>query len=261
MKLIKWAKEHKIRIGIIAIVLFLFPILIVHSLFTITSPCKWLIANWTAGDVLVYCGEVFGAVATIIAIIFTIIFTQENQQIERKLSIKPHIQTEHRPIYNSDKLMGLVNNRALFVTYPIDEREIIGSSYELPYFLRESEKKDPEKEILKTLDSLRKFYIIQYTISNAGAGNALNLSFTIDANPVIPPFSLTVNDTKIFVIILKAELLKDIRRSIQIKHVFQDVASIAKYEQHETITLLKEDNGMLKLSQHLNDLLSQPQEI
>lgn len=261
VKLIKWAEEHKAWVGIMAIVLFLFPILVVHSLFKIIAPCDWFIANWTAGDVLVYCGEVFGAVATIVAIIFTIVFTQENQKVERKLSIKPHLQTEDRRIYNSDILMGLVANRALFVIYPLDESEIIGSSYELPYFLKESEMKNPQREILKTLDFLRNNYIIQYTISNAGAGNALNISFTIDGTPVIPPFSLAVNDTKVFVIILKEELLKDIRRSIRLKHVFQDVASIAKYEQHETITLFKEDNGTLNSSQHLNDVLSQPKEI
>lgn len=261
VKLIKWVKEHKIWAGIIAIGLFLLPILIVHSLFKLTAPCNWLVANWSAGEVLDYCGNVLGATATITAIILTIIFTQENQKGERRLSIKPHLQTEYQPIFNRDKAMEQVAKSAIFVMYPHDEGESIGSSYQPPYFLKESEKKEPEREILNTLNLNRTYYIILYTISNVGAGNALNLSFTINDRHIVPPFSLTVSDTKVFVILLKAELLKDKTRSLRFKYEYQDVASIAHYEQHETIVLLEEDNGSLNSRQQMNDVISQPKEI
>ncbi|MDR3585545.1 MAG: hypothetical protein P4L59_09490 [Desulfosporosinus sp.] len=119
MKLIKWAKEHKIKVGVIVIILFLLPILIVHSLFKITASCNWLVANWTAGDILVYSGELLGATAAISAIILTIIFTQENQKSERQLSIKPHLQTEHQPIFKLDKAKEQVANRAIFIVFPL----------------------------------------------------------------------------------------------------------------------------------------------
>lgn len=261
MKLIKWAKEHKIWTVIIAIALFLFPILIVHSLFKIAAPCKWLAANWTAGEVLVYFGAVLGAAATITVIILTIIFTQENQKAERKLSIKPHLQTEYQPIFNRDKAIEQVANRAVFVLFPHNEFEGIGSTYEPPYLLKKSEEKDPQREILSTLNFSRKYYIIKYTVSNVGAGNALNLSFTINDKLVIPPFSLSVSDSKVFVILLNAELLKDKTRSLHFKYEYQDCASIAQYEQHETIVLFEEDNGSLNSRQQMNGLISQPKEI
>ena len=263
MNLIKWAKEHKIWVGIIVIILVLLPILIVHSLFKITAPCNWLVANnWTAGDVLVYIGEVLGAVATISAIILTIIFTQENQKNERKLSIKPHLHAEHQPIFKTDRVKEQVANRAIFIVFPLNESENVTSSYEPPYILtksNEDQQKDPIREILTTLDFCRKYYVLQYTISNVGAGNALNLIFKINDKPVIQPFSLTVNNTKTFVVLFKAELL-DKPCSIQFKYDYQDVASIARYEQQETIVLFREDNSSLNISQQIDKVLSQPKE-
>lgn len=261
VKRINWIIEHKIWAGMIGFGLFLLPILMVHTLFKISAPCKWLVPNWTAGDVLLYCGAVLGASATILAIILTIIFTQKNQKDERRLSIKPHLQTEHQPIFNTDKAISQVSNKAVFVIFPHNESESIGSTYEPPYILRKPEETAKEREIISVLDFSRRYYIIQYTLSNVGAGSALNMSFTIDDKVVIPPFSLRVNDAKVFVIILKAELLKETTRSLRFKYEYQDVASIAQYEQHETIVLFKEGNGSLNSRQLTKDVISQPREI
>jgi len=65
MKLMNWLKEHNSYSLTIAIVVFLLPIFIVHILFKISAFSKWTIANWTAGEVLGYCGEVLGAAATL----------------------------------------------------------------------------------------------------------------------------------------------------------------------------------------------------
>ncbi len=261
MNLIKWTKDHKIWAAITVIALFFLPILIVHSLFEITAPCEWLVADWKAGEILAYCGAVLGAAVTITAVVLTIITTQENQKGERKLSIKPHLQTGHQPVFDSEKAIAQVANRAIFVVYPHDENEGISSSYEPPYLLRKSVNNDLTREIISVLDFSRRCYIIQYNVSNVGAGNAVNMSFTINDEAFIQPFSLTVNDTKVFVILLKAELLKDKTRSIGFKFKYQDVASMARYEQHETIILLAEDNGSLNSSQNMNDVISEPKEI
>lgn len=237
------------------------PIIIVHSLFEITAPYNWLVANWKAGEVLGYCGTVLGAATTITAVVLTIIFTQENQKGERKLSIKPRLQTEYQPIFDREKAIKQVTNRAVFVEYPFDEKEGISNSYDLPYLLKKFEKKNSTDEIINGLDFSRRCYIIQYNVSNVGAGNAVNLFFTIDNNTVMPPFSLTANNTKVFVIILKAELLKDNTRPIHFKFKYEDVASIARYEQNEKIILLADDNGFLNSSQNMNDVISVPVEI
>jgi len=202
--------------------------------------------------------------SNIIAIILTIIFTQENQKRERKLSIKPHLQTEYHPIFNTEKAKKLVSDRAIFIMYSHDENdesEIISSTYEPPYLLQKSKTEDPQKNIIRELAYWRKYYITKYSVSNVGAGNALNLSFTINNKPVISPFSLTVNGTKVFVIIFKAELLKEKERPLYFKFEYQDVASIAKYNQHETIILFASDNGSLNSKQDMNNIISQPEEM
>jgi len=76
------------------------------------------------------------------------------------------------------------------------------------------------------------------------------------------PFYFTVhNNTKVFVIIFKAELLKNKTRSIEFKFEFTDVASMAKYEQHETITLFMTEYGTMTSYQNTDDVISQPKEI
>jgi len=149
-------------------------------------------------------------------------------------------------MFHSDKAIERVANKVIFVVYPYDKSERIASSYE---------------PILNVLDFNREYYIIQYTILNVGAGNALNLSFKTNDKPVIPPFAQAVSDTKVFVILLKVELLKGKKRSLCFKYEYQDVASIEQYEQHETIVLIEEDNGSLNSTQQMNDIISQPEEI
>ena len=263
----KWLTELKKRYMISAgVALFLLPILVVHVLFKIPAPCKWLVANWTAGDILVYSGEVLGAAATILAIILTITFTLENQEDERKqsmanqknerkLSIKPQLHTENEPIFEIAKAIEQVANRAIYIEMFSPESETFCTSFKPPYILTKySKEKDP--------DFWQKYYIIQYTISNVGAGNALKLTFTInDINPGIPPFAVMVNNTRVFVIILRAESLKEESRSFQFRYEYQDIASIARYEQQETIVLFKEADGSLNSRQDINDVISQPKVI
>lgn len=261
LKIIKWIKEHKIWTVTISLVVILLPIVIVHILFKVPAPFEWLVANWKAGEILGYFGNVLGAVATIIAIVLTILFTQENQKSERKLSIKPHLQTEYQPIFNLDTAIEQ-KKQAVFIEYPFDKNENIGSTYDPPYILEKYNKKeDPESSILHKLEFLRSYYIIKFTLRNVGAGNAVNLTFTLNDKPVVTPFSLIVSDKMVFVIIFKAELIQDTTRYLNLKYVYQDVASIARYEQHETIILKKEKDGILNSGRNVNDVISQPEEI
>jgi hypothetical protein len=174
LKVIKWIKEHKILTVTIALIMSLLPIVIVHILFKIPAPFEWVVPNWNAGEILGYFGNALGAVTTITAIVITILFTQENQKSERKLSIKPHLQTEYQPIFNLDTAIEQKNNQAVFIEYPFDENEKIGSTYDPPYILEKyNRKKDPESEILNKLESYRSFYIIKFSIRNVGAGKGV----------------------------------------------------------------------------------------
>ncbi|WP_459195751.1 hypothetical protein [Wukongibacter baidiensis] len=259
MKLIKFINNHKIISIIIAIAIFIFPIIIVHALFKLTTHHKWLIAEWGAGDLLSYCGAVLGATATIVAIVLTITFTVENQKHERKLSIRPCLHTTYIPKYI--RMDTIVKERQIvYITYPLDEKEHIGSSHEPPYILEKAEE-DKVKGVLESLSFYRENYIIHYTISNVGAGNAINIKFTIDGKQIMKPFTLVANNSKEFIIILRSKLLNNRNRSIWFNFEYEDVASIGKYKQQEYIEFYLEDDGSLNTRQSLSNILSMPTDL
>lgn len=68
-------RKYLFILGALIIVL---PIAI-HFLFKQDFNIKWLYAEWSAGDVLGYCGTIIGALATIIAVYITIKHTKEEQ--------------------------------------------------------------------------------------------------------------------------------------------------------------------------------------
>ncbi len=260
VKFIKWIDEHKALSVLIALVLFFVPIIIVHILFKIIAPYKWLIADWNSGDILVYCGSMFGAVATIVAIILTIRFTEYNQKQERRLSSRPLLQTEN--LYCSkEKALEEKANLAIYITYPFNENNEIGSSREPQYVITKPQTQDKTKATMEGLYFARDYYLFQYNVKNVGAGNAAKLLFTIDKKPVMPPFSIAVNETKIFVVLLKAELIKDEERLIYFEFEFEDVASLAKYEQHEQLLFYKDKEEFLTSSQKMADIITMPREI
>lgn len=51
-----WVKKHKLLTVFIVLVLFITPLLIIHILFKSKSPNEWLVAEWSAGDLLGYVG-------------------------------------------------------------------------------------------------------------------------------------------------------------------------------------------------------------
>lgn len=262
MQLLELIKKHKVRTVLIIAAFFLLPILITHSLFKLNAPCELLRAEWSAGDLLGYWGSIFGAAATIIAVVLTIQFTLANQREERKLSIKPYLQSMYHPIYRIDDA-SKADGKTIFMTYPHqnDKEELISSSLETPYLLSKIKKDSTEEAIIDALGFVKEYYILHYSLSNVGAGNAIKISFTIDDKISIPAFSLAMNSDKNFIIILKATLLHEEKRIIRFAFTYEDAASIARYEQSENIILYSEDDQSLNTRQNLNDLITAPQEI
>lgn len=259
MKLIEWIEKHKVYTVLIAIGLFFLPIIITHILFKIKTPNNWLVADWSSDAILDYCGSLFGAIATVVAIIFTIRFTQNNQKNERKLSIKPFLQTEN---FDCTKEKALEEKAAIYITYPFNENGEIGSSREPQYVITKPKKQDLTSATAEQLDFSRKYYLIQYNVKNVGGGNAVKLLFTIDNKPAMPLFSIAVNEIKIFIILFRAELLKDKECSISFRFEFEDVASLAAYEQHEQILLYTDiDDGFLTSSQKMTDIITMPRDV
>lgn len=271
-RLLKFLSTHKKQAILIALGLILLPILIVHVLFKINGP-EWLRAEWFAGDLLSYFGAVLGTLATIVTIIVTIQLAVEGQQKElkmmredRKLSIKPHLQTSHSPLFSVDDAIGLEDKKTLFVTYPVNEKEIDkdgflpGCSLNVPYILKKYQKQSDDSGKIPRINFIHDFYILKYSLANVGAGNAINIQFLIENKPCFPAFSLVANSSRDFVFILKKGLIEDKSRNITFDFMYSDIASMGKYSQHETICFYVEKDGTLNYSQRIEDLISMPQE-
>lgn len=84
-KVLKWINEHK-RLSILMIVIIIFmPIVVIHFLFKIRTGYYLITAEWEAGDVLGYFGDVLSFVGTIILGYVAICQTQKANNISEKL--------------------------------------------------------------------------------------------------------------------------------------------------------------------------------
>lgn len=107
-KIVKWIQEHKkITIFLIGMCI-LAPILVIHFLFKIHSGYYWIEAEWEAGDVLGYFGDVLSFVGTVVLGYIAIAQTEKANQMNKELleieknRIKPCIDiisTEMSNIY------------------------------------------------------------------------------------------------------------------------------------------------------------------
>lgn len=79
--LIIWIKKNKVFFGLIIFLLFLVPLVLVHILFKINSNIKWLVAEWSAGDVLAY---VAGFEAFVGTVALGALALWQNQQINKQ---------------------------------------------------------------------------------------------------------------------------------------------------------------------------------
>lgn len=265
---------HKVRSCLIIIGAIILPMIFVHVLFQFSGP-SYLQAVWSAGDVLGYLGAILGAAATIVAIVITVQITaedrtddQQRQIKEQKLSIKPHFQTTHNPMFNKSDAAHLANGKTVFVTYPTTSRReddiSPGSTLDIPYLLKVSKSSKSSlkaDEIMEQISFTRDFYILKYTLENVGAGNAVNIQFRIDEMPLIPAFSLVVNTSKEFVFLFGKELVTNGEHRIVFDYEYSDVATMARYKQSEVISLFCEDDGALNSRQSMDDLISMPTEV
>jgi len=270
-RLLDFIVSHKIWSCLIGMGVILLPLLFVHIAFQFNGP-TYLQAVWSAGEVLGYLGAILGAAATIVAIVITVQITAEgraddhqHQMEERKLSMKPHFQTTHNPVFSKNEATQLANGKTVFVSYPaISGREddiTPGSTLDVPHLLKSKKSSIKAEEIHDQFSFTKDFYILKYVIENVGAGNAVNVQFCIDEMPFIPAFSLVVNTSKEFVFIFRKTLAANGEHRIVFDYEYSDVATMARYKQSEVISLFCEDDGALNSRQSMDDLISMPTEV
>ena len=225
---------------------------------------------WDAKDALAFYGSLLGAAATIFVLRMTILFTRENQKEERKLSVKPYLQTQMKVIENVDN--NFANKGLSFIDI---KKGIIKSQESIPSELSDliilwNRAIKSSKSSINTYDVLyarqateyfKSRHLILYEIKNCGAGNAISVEFRINDFKSFPNFCVTLNEPQKFVLIFNDELIEEKDFKINLTFVFTDICSLGTYIQTESIVLSKSDNSELFHSRLAENLLTEPKEI
>ncbi len=240
----------------------------INWIYEIPAPYSFLEMSWEAKDVLSFYGSLLGAVATIFALASTINFTVNNQKSERKLSIKPYLET-HK--YNYTEISKIPSDNVIFlniykglITYqgdiPDDIKDLLVEQERIKNYITVNALAEALFNV-KVDTFFKKKFVMLYEIENCGAGNAINVELKIGDMLPIQKFCITTNLPKKFVFILNDELLVNEKYELQIYITYSDIASLGKYCQEESFLFKRDGLGNLQTVQMEKDLLTAPKEI
>lgn len=273
-KMYAFGKKHrkiivKIILSFLLALFFVFGIpLVINHLYKKTATISIFAMEWEASDALSFYGSILGAAATIYVLQQTIQFTLRNQKEERRLAIKPYLETikyNHTDVteINDDGNIVFLSVTKNLIAYQGDLPDNIRSIRTREWKLLKGQQKDPFTQISLEREIAAYFanhYLLSYEIQNCGAGNAINVKFCIDGKSTIPGFCVTLGKTKKFLIVFNADLLDAGDCEMVFTLTYSDISSFGKYEQTERIKLYKE-NSIMKTKQTVGDLLTTPIEI
>lgn len=272
-----YLKQHPQKvlstIGWLAVILFFACVvpLIIDWAFKTPAPLPLFAVAWKVEDALSFYGSLLGAAATIFVLQRTIKFTVENQKDERKLSIKPYLETKK---YNytdvlkipADQDITYLNISKRGITYQGALPDDVMDLRILQARMKNQLTIDPFDQAtfdLRVETLMKTKYYLYYEVANCGAGNAINVHLYINNNPMLPSFCVTTDTPKKFMFILNSDLLDPGENEYTHKLLFtyDDIASLAHYRQSEYIIFSRNDSNNLKTFQQSGSLLTKPIEI
>lgn len=276
--MIKFYYKHRKSIRcslvvILSILLFVFVIpWCINYLYTKPATVSIFAMSWTAADVLGFYGSLLSAAATIFVLALTINFTVKNQKEERKLSIKPYLETNHYNFTDFDELPDGKDVTYIELTHGVITLRS-GLPEDIIKIKNIKSKKDFESNYsINHLDEicyksnmknyLENNYLLYYEITNRGAGNAINVVLSLNERTLISSFCVTKNESKKMVLILTNKLLENMDKkefALKLSLRYTDIASLAEYSQTEEIYFTKFDE--LTTYQISGELLSKPVEV
>lgn len=262
-----WLKHKKIITEIvvwsIAAIVFIFAIPIgINWVYKFPASLPIFAMDWEAKDVLAFYGSLLGAAATIFVLTETINFTRENQKEERKLSIKPYLETQKYNYTNFDNFPE--DKNIIYMEIKPNIKTYQGALPEdIRYIIEVEKQKISDRDyIMKTKEYFEEKYLLYYEISNCGAGNAINVVLKINNDTIIPAFCITTNSPKKIMFILHNDLLEGTENKdykFELAFEYTDIASLGSYYQSEKVILLKRNR--LITYQKESGFLSKPTEI
>ena len=229
--------------------------------------------SWEAKDVLGFYGSLLGAVIGAAAAIYvlrkTIQFTVNSQREERKLAVRPYLETrkyqytDFSKIASGENTVFLMISKAL-ITYQAEVPDVIVDKQKQIDRYRRSNVKNPigiDLEDYIGIEYLARNYILQIDIVNCGAGNAINVEFTMNQRPLLQAFCVTTQTPKRFICILNEDLISADKCELEFSLKYGDISSQAKYMQTEKMLFFRGHDKKLTTSQRSGDLLTPPIEI
>ena len=203
---------------------------------------------WEANDVLAFYGSLLSATATIYALNRTIKFTRQSQRTERKLSIRPYLETKN---IVCEKAEDIPLNES---TYICIDQDTIRLQIEFPQAAnirkvvakksKTTSAADKTQASLEEREYFKSYYTFIYQISNYGAGNAINVVLQINGKTGTCNFCIPTNESRNIVFVLKQDLIGKNNKSeylLKLMLRYSDVACLAEYIQAEE--LLFSHNG------------------
>jgi hypothetical protein len=130
--LIIWIKKNKFIFGLMVLLFFLVPLILVHVVFKFNSNIEWLTAEWSAGDVLSYIAGFEAFIGTVTLGGLAIL---QNQQIHKRniVSLAPAISMNLISL-NGFLYLTIENtgqNEAKEINISVDSIQNNGENYKL----------------------------------------------------------------------------------------------------------------------------------
>lgn len=229
------------------------------------------ITIWGAEEVFGFWGEVVGAGATILALIYTIMYTEYQRINERKESCKPHLYSSWETWDNEEIMHKKWNNNfSIIIGKGIDIWgksnyppiiEIIRRIERLNYQeIPENVVERVQTESADTLIECQKNHIIlEYYVKNVGVGTASDIKLLFGDKEILMPFALAVSeDYKILFDIDLTNLKQEEEWIIELQYNYFNIYGDDNFLQKEIIVACRNKEGAIYLMQDYNQKLSIP---
>lgn len=234
------------------------------------------ITIWGAEDVFAFWGDVVGAGATILAVVYTILYTEFTRKKDKQLSVQPYINTyfsiwesediekkqwdyEYAIVFGKDiELYGtIVFPNPIHAVRAVNDFEVTEDTKDIFHQMKliSAEAK---------LQSLTDFFIFDYEIENVGIGTAIDIQLLINKHKAILPFSITANNSKKYLFVCDLSKLQvNENWNLQIDIAFCNVYKTTGYLQKESFSVHRNDDEQktLQISKNFDQAITVPKEI
>lgn len=232
--------------ALLIISIFIIPI-VINFAYSRPAVIPLFAMDWEAKDVLSFYGSLLGAAATIYVLYKTINFTINNQKEERKLSVKPYLETkkycftdvfslskDDDIVYIEISKKGPISQIGALPS-DIEDLHILWGRLKNQICITDVEQAQFDNHVKEFFE---KNYVLYYEISNYGAGNAINVLFSINEKYAESGFCVSLDKPKRFVLIMKKDLLEGENTNeltLKLSLVYSDIISSTRYFQEEEL--------------------------